>query len=113
MTIKKHLFDYGTISDDHKEAAAEIAKVLEESGLSEPARQIKARFKVEELPTYNMEDSEFAKYCKMAGIFISMQGLIMEGEGADVMQYQLCAVNDDIRRLNHLIEVIKDDLQKS
>jgi hypothetical protein len=108
----KHLFDYGDITEEHKEAAEEIANILSREGHANLADQIKSRFKVEEVPTYNLEESEFMKYCKEAGIFISLQGWIKDLGGDDTLQYPLCALNEDIRVLNKLVETIKKDASK-
>lgn len=112
MRDVKHLFDYGGITEEHKEAAEEIATLLEREGHANLAEEIKSRFKIEQVPTYDIEESEFIKYCKKAGIFISLQGWVKDLGGDDPLQYPLCALNEDVRVLNRLVETIKKDVSE-
>ena len=112
MREVNHLFDYGDIKDEHKEAAQEIANMLIREGQQELADQIKSQFKIEEIPTYDLKESEFIKYCKEEGIFVSLQGWVRDLGGEDTLQYPLCAINEDVRVLNRLIETIKKDAIK-
>ena len=104
--IKPH-FDYGDILPEHVDAANEIASLAEKQGLTEFAKEIKQQFKIVEPKKYDMSQSRFAKYCEMANIFLAGQGTIIEGKGTDAMHYPLCCVNEDIRKLEVLVDIIK------
>jgi hypothetical protein len=105
---KNSVFDYSTLNDDHKTAAAEIAIFLEGQGHSEIASVIKHRFKIEEIPFYNLENSEFYNYCQQAGLFCAIQGYVHENVNTpDAIQYPIVCISNDIRSLEKLVAVIK------
>jgi len=105
---KNSVFDYSTLNDDHKTAAAEIAIFLENQGHGELASVIKHRFKIEEIPFYNLENSEFFNYCREAGLFCAVQGYVHENVNTpDAIQYPIVCLSDDIRSLERLVAVIK------
>lgn len=104
-------FDYGSIKPEHQAAAEEIAKFLASQGQEELGELVKQRFKVKEIPMYDLSQSEFVKYCQEAGIFVAGQGYIVEGEGLNKMQYPMVAICDDIRRVEKIVDVIKNSLK--
>lgn len=101
------LFDYGSIKLEHQSAALEISNMLKSLGHTDVAEEILVRFQIEQIPTYDMEDSEFVREMKEAGIYVAIQGFLKEGSGKDAFQYPLIAVNGDIRQFNKLIEDLK------
>jgi hypothetical protein len=104
-------FDYGSIKPEHQAAAEEIAKFLAEHGQSELGELVKQRFKVKEIPMYDLTQSEFFNYCKEAGIYVAGQGYLVEGEGLNQMRYPMVAICDDIRRVEKIVEVIKNSVK--
>lgn len=104
-------FDYGSIRPEHQAAAEEIAKFLAENGQADLGELIKQRFKVKEIPSYDLSQSEFVKYCKEAGIYVAGQGYLVEGEGLNQMQYPMITICDDIRRIEKIVEVIKNSVK--
>ena len=103
------VFDYGSINEDHKKAAEEIANLAETHGMTMFAELIKTRFQVKEIPKYDITQSEFVKYTQKAGLNFAIQGFIREGAEPDFMQYPLLTICDDVRKLEKFIEVIKKD----
>lgn len=103
------VFDYGSLNDDHKKAAEEIASLAEQHGMSMFADLVKTRFQVKEIPKYDISQSEFVKYCDKAGLHLGIQGFIREGGEPDIIQYPLMTLCDDVRKLEKLVEVIKED----
>lgn len=103
------VFDYGSLNDDHKKAAEEIASLAEHHGMSMFAELIKTRFQVKEIPKYDISQSEFVKYCEKAGLNLAIQGFIREGTEPNIIQYPLMTLCDDVRKLEKLVEVIKED----
>lgn len=101
------MFDYGSIKEEHQSAALEISNMLKSLGHTDIAEEILVRFKIEEIPTYNLEESEFIQEMKEAGMYVAIQGFLKEGTGKDAFQYQLVAVNGDIRQFNKLIANLK------
>ena len=65
---------------------------------------IKHRFKIEEIPFYNLENSEFYNYCTKAGLFCAVQGYIHENINTpDAVQYPIVCISGDIRTLEKLV----------
>jgi len=109
MDNMQPVFDYGFINDDHKKAAEEIAALAEQQGMTMFAELIKTRFQVKEIPKYDISNSKFVQYCEKADLRLVTQGFLREGIEPDVIQYPLMVLCDDIRRLEKLVEVIKND----
>jgi hypothetical protein len=103
----EYLFDYGNITDENKAAALEIANYLESKGLGEIASAIKVKFKIVEIPKYNVEASPIVAAFKKAGVYCSVQGYVQEGVEPDIMQYPLLSISADIRQLEELIPIVK------
>lgn len=101
------LFDYGNITDEHKSVVREIASFLEMSGQANLADTLKKRFKVQETPTFDINSSKFYQEAQKAGIFVAVQGFLQEGLDGTGVQYQLCAICEDIRKLDKFIDSIK------
>jgi hypothetical protein len=102
------VFDYGNITDEHKSAANEIAKWLESLGLSDVARDLLVRFKIEENKKYDITQSKFYRLCQEGGIFVAGQGILVEGEGKDATEYPLVAISGDIRQFDKFIDFIQN-----
>jgi len=107
------IFDYGAIKEEHQSAALEISNLLKSLGHSEVAEEILVRFQIEQIPTYDMEESAFVQEMKEAGIYVAIQGFLKEGSGKDAFQYPLVAVNGDIRQFNQMIEKLKEKYGKN
>jgi hypothetical protein len=102
-----YLFDYGNITEENKAAALEIATYLESKGLDDIANSIKVKFKIVEIPKYDLESSPIVMALKTAGIFCAVQGYVQEGIEQDTIQYPLLSLNADIRHFEALIPIIK------
>lgn len=101
------IFDYGALTDEHKEAAQEIAEYLQTQGLTDVANALRLRFKLKEIPKMSIDDSPFVAACKAAGLYCAIQGYIQEGQEPNIVQYPLVALCDDIRKFELLVPVIK------
>ena len=106
--IIKPLFDYGDIKEAHVLAAEEIANMCLQFGQPELAVEIKRKFKIAEVPKYNLEDSEFVQECKKHNVYVSIQGIIHEGQGPSLMEYQLVGISGDVRKMNEFIRAVKN-----
>jgi hypothetical protein len=71
------------------------------------AELVKQRFKVVEIPRYDINESPFIDACKEAGIFAAVQGYLQEGSDLEKMEYPLVSICEDIRKLEKLIPAIK------
>ena len=102
------LFDYNNITDDHKAAAEECAKLLEQSNPS-LASIIRERFKIEEPKRIPIESSEFYKLATDFGLFPATQGYMV---GPDGVQVPMVAVCGDIKKFDEFLEYYKTCLAK-
>ena len=102
-----HLFDYGSINDDHKSAASEIASIVEQSGNEMLAELIKVKFQIKEIPKYDLKQSKMVQACAEAGIYCAVQGLIQEGVDSEAIQYPMVTICEDVRKLETLYDLIK------
>jgi hypothetical protein len=96
-------FNYDNINDVHKEAAIEISKVLEELNQPMLGHLIKQKFKVVEIPKYDIATNKFLMACDAYGIFTSNQGYMIDNN----VQYPIISVQTDVRNLELLYEGIK------
>ena len=102
------VFNYGDITEQHKEAAMEIASLIANSGNEMLAELVKQRFKVVEIPRYDINLSPFIDACKEAGVFAAVQGYLQEGSDLEKIEYPLVSICEDIRKLEKLIPAIKN-----
>jgi len=102
------VFNYGDITEQHKEAAMEIASLIANSGNEMLAELVKQRFKVVEITRYDINLSPFIDACKEAGVFAAVQGYLQEGSDLEKMEYPLVSICEDIRKLEKLIPAIKN-----
>jgi len=103
------LFDYGSINDDHRAAANEIADLARAHGNEMLAELIKLRFKVVEPNRFDITQSEFFNACKKYGVPVAVQGWIQQGEGSDAVFYPLICINEDIRKFDEFYKKIKEE----
>lgn len=101
----KPVFDYGSITDEHKTVASEIVNLLDNMNLPMASELIKQKFQLVETPKYDISQSKFVKECDKVGIHCAVQGWIKEG---NEKEYQVISVTEDVRRLNDLIDSIKN-----
>jgi hypothetical protein len=105
MSGMRPVFDYRVINDDHKAAAEEIANILEGMNQEMLAELIKHKFQVIERPKYDMKESKFVKHCADAGVYCSIQGHTLDGDG---IEYPLISICEDIRKLNNLVDIVRE-----
>ena len=80
MEIKKEktieLFDYGSITKEHKKAVQEVIDLAKNSGHNLFAEFLKNKFQIVERKKINIDNSVFIKYAKINNMFCSVQGYI-------------------------------------
>lgn len=99
------LFDYHNINEDHKAAAEECAKLIE--NIVPPiAAQIRERFKLVEPPKLSLDDSEFYTKAKEFGIMPATQGYMVGPDGVHIPMVAICA---EITKLDDFIKSLNAD----
>lgn len=105
------LFDYGTITDEHKEAVQEVINLAKSLGNEEFAEFIKHRFKIVEPLRIPYDISSFYKECQKVGIKVHLMGYVQDNGGSDPTSpyYPILSITEDIRKLDEFVKSIKDD----
>jgi len=98
----KSVFDYGSLKQEHKDTAEEIAKILSDAGQDMLSTLIKEKFQLVEKPTYDWENSPFVLAAVEAGLYCNCQGTVVDNG----VNYQIVSITDDIRRLEKIIPAI-------
>lgn len=100
-------FDFGSLNNDHTKAVKEVCEILKAQGIDENIiKDLQFKFKVKELPKYDLNESPFAQYCKKNNIFMMEQGNVTVKENGETKLYPVGVVCEDIRILNKLFESI-------
>ena len=94
------LFDYGNITNEHKAAAEECAKLIEQSNPSF-ASIIRERFKIVEPKRLPLEDSEFYQAATKSGLGVAQQGYMVGPDGVQIPMVAICA---DITKLDKFLK---------
>jgi hypothetical protein len=103
--LDENLFNYDDVNDEHKKAATEFLRLLEQH--KDPlivSELIKKNFKLTPMPKYSPEESLFVQACAKAGQYVNIQGYVEDNNKL----YPVCTITDDIRKLDKLFGIIKD-----
>lgn len=98
--IRKSVFSYDEITEEHKDAALEIMNLLNQMGQPMIAEMIKHKFKIVEKPKFDLNNSPVHNSLTADGFFLAVQGYVGVGEGADAIDYPVVCINEDIRKLD-------------
>lgn len=100
-------FDFGSLNNEHTKAVKEACEILKTQGVDENIiKDLQLKFKVKELPKYDLNESPFAQYCKKNNIAMMEQGNVTVKENGEIKLYPVGVVCEDIRILNKLFESI-------
>ena len=103
--LSEELFNYDNLNDEHKKAAVEILRLMQQHGDPLIVNElVKKNFALDPMRKINPEESLFVKACKEGGQYVNIQGHV-EDNG---VLYPVCSITDDIRKLDQLFGVIKD-----
>lgn len=103
------LFDYGSITEQHKEAIQEVIDLATQSGNDVFAEFIKHKFQLVEPVRVDHKDTEFYKACTEHDIHVWTMGYIQDGGGNDpsIPFYPVVSITEDIRKIEKLVEFLK------
>ena len=101
---KYEAFNYHHMSDDHKLAAEECARLCEKTGNDMVAKMIRHQFTLEQLETKKIDDSVFCKLLTSAGVMFAAQGHKRIGDTL----IPVVAIVEDIDTLDKLAIFIKN-----
>ena len=98
------LFDYGSISEEHKRAAEECAKLIETAN-PYVSSLIRERFNIVEPKKISLEESSFYAAATAFGIVPSQQGYMVDADGVHIPMVAVCG---DIKQLDKFLEYSKN-----
>lgn len=100
-------FNFNELNNEHTKAVKEACEILKTQGVDENIiKDLQLKFKVKELPKYDLKESPFAQYCKKNNIVMMEQGNVTVKENGEIKLYPVGVVCEDIRILNKLFESI-------
>lgn len=94
----KEKFHYAELTELHKKIAEEIANLAKDRGHKEFYEFLLKQFQIVEPAQYNVEDSSFVKHAVEAGIYVNIQGWVIDPN--DDVHYPIVSLSEDIRKLN-------------
>ena len=100
-------FNFAELNNDHTKAVKEACEILKSQGVDENiVKDLQLKFKVKELPKYNINESPMFQFCKKLNIGMMEQGFVTVKENGETTQYPVGILCEDIRILNKLFESI-------
>lgn len=104
-----NLFNYGEITEQHKEAVLEVMDLAKQQGNDMFAELLKHKFQIEEPVKVDHKETVFAKACESSDIKVWVMGWVQDG-GAETgaPHYPVVSITEDIRKIDKLVEAIKN-----
>ena len=103
------LFDYGSVTEEHKKAVLEVMTLAKEHGNDMFAEYLKHKFQIEEPLRVDYKESEFAKACEQNDIKLWLMGWVQDGgAAAGSPHYPVLSITEDIRKIEKLIETFRN-----
>ena len=96
-------FNYGNLTQDHKDAAEEICKILENSNQTSLSDLIKEKFEIKPKNRFDPKDSEFIKFAEKYRIGFGIVGFVADGN----QEWPIIGFSEDIRKLDIMFNEIK------
>lgn len=100
-----------TLTDEHKNGLKLAAEFMRSHGLEEAAHDMLYLYNMEVIPTFPIENSEWANRMKDAGVAVNVQGYMKVGEGKDAIRYPIIMMSGDIMRYEIMFQKLKHDLK--
>ena len=94
--------DFNSLTEDHKQAAAEIRRVCLNLGYIEIADNITVKFGLKEIPVYDTADNEFLQSLERSDIKYSIQGYNRDND----IDYPIVTLSEDIRKFEKYYNAI-------
>jgi hypothetical protein len=101
--IQKRLFDYGSITEEHKKVIEEVIYLYKESKIENFDEFLKSKFQVELPPRFPIQDSLFVKFCKEHQFRCAIMGYAVDDEG---VEYPVISITEDVRKLDNFVKDI-------
>lgn len=101
--LPEEFFDYNEITEEHKEAAREIFKYLEDRGAADKTitSRLKVNFGIEESKQHTIGESKIYQLVKQYGLFYKTNGHLTAEDGSHV---PILYIETDIHRWDAFLE---------
>ena len=94
-------FDFREVKDEHKKAINEACEILKEQGVNEEIiNNLKIKFKIKEIPSYDAMTSPFIQYCMKNDVHVQPQGFFTEIKNNEPFLWPIIALTEDVRKFN-------------
>ncbi len=100
----EELYDYGSISEDHKKIILEVMDLAKKTGNELFAEFLKHKFEIVEPNRYDLSESKFIDACEKHKFCYNIQGYVKEGNSPDAVHYPIVSITEDIRKLEEFIK---------
>lgn len=103
-------FDFETIKDRDKKVVSEVIDYLKNFKVSKHiCEAISQKFKLVELPVYDVDKSHFLRHIKKCNLHYEEQGYIKQGEYPHTIKYPIINVQTEVRNFEKLYASILDE----
>lgn len=104
--LPSDFFDYNEITDEHREAAAEVLKYLEERNAAPDhlTSRLKIKFGLEQSKKEDVDNCKVYRYAKQYGIYCVQNGYLTQEDGNEI---PIIRIESDMKRLDEFLEFAK------
>jgi DNA-binding LacI/PurR family transcriptional regulator len=95
----EHVLSTNSISEENKRGIRAAAEFLEENGHKDLAFRLLQKYSAKDIPTYDVENSQFVSWLRREQVGYNTQGYVTVGVGEDAIRYPIINLNGDIMRL--------------
>jgi hypothetical protein len=101
--LVEDFFDYNEITDEHKEAATEVLKYLDERGAVPDylSSRLRVKFGIKEVEKHSLSNCKFHRLAMQFGIYCKENGYMTDEDGSQV---PMLRVEADMHRLDEFLE---------
>lgn len=100
-----------SMSEDNLLGIRYAARFLRHRGLVEESEDLLRECRIEQVPNYDLNDSEFIQRLDSEGIKPHIQGWMQVGTGKEAIRYPIVVMSGDIMRWEIFYQKLKNDLK--
>lgn len=106
--------NFDTLNERDKKVIKEVIKFLkEEKNLNKDIeKSIHLKFKLKDVPKFNIDNSNFLRHVKKLNLFYNESGFLREGKHPNIVEYPIIAVQTEIRNFEKLYASIVEESLK-
>lgn len=101
-----------SMSEDNLLGIRYAARFLRHKGLIQESEELLTECHIQQVPNYNVEDSEFIQKLIENGINPMIQGWMQVGSGTEAIRYPIVVLTGDIMRWEMFYQKLKHDLKQ-